>query len=112
MIDWDGAVLGPLMSVFGQEGDEIVFLPAAGAEVALPGAVFNEHYVAIRFDREGNEVATVKPALGVRAALFASPPKQGDRIRFGSTGAEYVVANVEDDGLGHLNLVLNKARPR
>ena len=108
MIDWDEIVLGPIMTVFGQEDGDIVFLPATGGQIALPGAVFNQHYLSVHMDHSGNPVSTIKPAIGVRAALFTQPPKQNDRIRFVSTGLTYAVNNVEDDGLGHLNLTLNR----
>ena len=75
MIDWDGLVLAPLASTFGEPA---TYTPAGGSPFPIIG-VFDEAYHELDL-AGGMPVTTAEPVLGVRTAQFASPPQQGDTL--------------------------------
>ena len=111
-IDWDGEVLGPLMDVFG-EGDPTdsttwpIYTPQGGAPFALRGAVFDRETMIITPAGDGTEIVSRAPTLGVRDALFGTPPKQGDLVAVPSAGKSFRVREARPDGHGHTRLFLN-----
>lgn len=113
MIDWDAAVLGPVMAMFGEgEARAPTFRPKVGAPIELPDAVFDAQYGVVAVDPQtGAETTTRMPALGVRAARFPAPPKRDDQVDIPSAGARYVVTNVQPDSHGHLVLILSRREP-
>lgn len=111
MIDWDAMLLAPVMSVFGEGvASDLstwpIYTPAGGAPFALPDAVFDRAYAEVTLDPEIGQVTNRKPCLGVRAALFAQPPAQGDTVYIPSVAVTYVVKEPQPDGHGHIKLML------
>src|SRR5689334_7498274 len=102
-IDWDKAVLAPVMAVF---GEAVTYRPAGGSPFAMHG-VFDEAYHSVSLTENGQSITTEMPVLGVRLADFAghNPPKQGDKLSV--RGGVYVVKDVHLDGHGHAKLMLN-----
>lgn len=118
MIDWDQAVLGPLLAVFG-EADPPTYYPRVGLPFAIDG-VFDEAYREVAINGDGAPMNTTSPVLGIRLAQFAGrpDPTQGDRVKIasarssltGQPGAMFVVRNVEPDGHGWAFLRLQETR--
>jgi hypothetical protein len=108
-VDWDAVVLGPVMGVFGE--DEIVGLPnyrpVNGVPFDLADAVFDEAYMSLDPNDDGPAINTVSPVLGVRLALFPSPPIQGDQVYIPRVGQTFKVKDVRPDGHGSAKLMLN-----
>ena len=102
-IDWDKAVLGPVMGVF---GEPVTFSPAAGSPFAISG-VFDEAYREVEVIDGDIPVTTEIPVVGVRIAAFTIPPQQGDQLTIAGTGATYAVREVRLDGHGGAKLMLN-----
>lgn len=104
-VDWDALVLGPAMAIFG--GVATYYAPDRLGQpgLTLTGAVFDEAFEAIILE-DGQPVSSVMPALGVRDALFDTPPAQRGQVRIESRGL-YVVRDVQPDGHGHTLLLLN-----
>lgn len=108
MIDWDAMVLAPVMNAFSE--DQLpIYTPRGGASFELADAVFDEAYTAVSTNGDGSESTTARPVLGVRLALFAQPPAQGDKVRIPRIGKTFVVSNPEADGHGHAKLLLMEA---
>lgn len=100
-IDWDKAVLGPTISVFGESA---TYMPAAGGSFAVSG-VFDEAYKDVQqIDPLGANEAM--PVFGTRLVLFPAPPQQNDLVRIASVGRVYVVKDVQPDGHGWVKLML------
>ncbi len=109
-IDWDAAVLGPVMGVF---GEGVTYRPLSGAAYALTDAVFDNAY-SVAFDQGDGlpPLNSTGPALGVRRAAMAADPVKGDQVDM-PVGPEhpvataYLVGDVRPDGHGHFLLLLN-----
>lgn len=102
MIDWDSAVLGPVMGVF---GEAVRFMPATTRPTSITG-VFDEAYVEVD-PTGGMGVISARPVLGVRLSQFVTPPLQGDRLTIVRTGETFIVNEVRPDGHGAAKLMLN-----
>jgi hypothetical protein len=102
MIDWDKAVLGPVMAIF---GESVMYQPASGASFSITG-VFDEAYRGISL-AGGTDVPSVMPVLGVRIVEFSAFPKRGDRLTVIRTNETFVLKEVEPDGHGDAKLLLN-----
>jgi len=114
-IDWDAAVLAPVMDLFG-EGDPAnqstwpLFM-GGGRTLSLRGAVFDKAYRQVAELADGSQSVTERPVLGVRAALFGPvPPAQGDTVAWPGSDVIYAVADAQPDGHGHILLVLVEAQ--
>jgi hypothetical protein len=103
-IDWDKAVLAPVMGVF---GEAVTYSPSVGTPFAITG-IFDEAYHEVDLV-EGAPVNTVIPILGVRLEPFSVMPSQGDTLTITRTGESYVVRDVRVDGKGGAKLLLNEA---
>lgn len=105
-IDWDTAVLGPTVAVFGQA---VIYTPAgSNSPISAIGGgpitgVFDDAYID-QNQIDGVEANAVKPVLGVRMAQFAVPPAQDDTVLIG--GTTYIVKDVRPDGHGWALLFL------
>jgi hypothetical protein len=109
MIDFDAVVLGPVMRIFGEEPDKPVrYMPAAGGAFDLADAVFDDAYAGLVMQEGGPEVTTLQPVLGVRLALFPSPPLQDDQLYIPRVATTFLVRDVQPDGHGHAKLMLMK----
>lgn len=114
-IDWDAAVLAPVMTVFG-EGDAAspaglpVYTPRGLPAFRVTHAVFDAQYLSVE-TTPGDDApqSSRRPVLGVRTALFPRPPRQGDAVYVPSTGKTYIVSDVQPDGHGHALLMLGEA---
>ena len=114
MIDWDALVLAPVMGIFGagptgSGGDQTPLYTPVGGGTTFPlaDAVFDREYLQVVLQGDGSENTTARPVLGVRTALFALPPQQGDRVTIPAVGLTYIVREVQPDGHGHAKLMLN-----
>lgn len=108
-IDWDREVLAPTMAVFGED-QPVLFTYRGGMTVALPDAVFDSAYREVVDLEDGGQSNTIRPCLGVRAALFLErAPKQNDTVYIASAGKTYVVTDPQPDGHGHIKLMLQEA---
>ncbi|KQN00566.1 hypothetical protein [Sphingomonas sp. Leaf25] len=111
MIDWDAELLAPVMAIFG-EGEASqpetvpVYTPRGKAPFPLPDAVFDREYRSVDSLPDGSEATTIKPVLGVRAALFAIPPKVNDTVIIPRGGGKFIVKDQQPDGHGHILLIL------
>lgn len=105
-IDWDKAVLSPVMTVF---GESMQYSPASGASYSISG-VFDEAYKEVD-PLGGTGLTSDQPVLGVRSAQFLLPPKRGDQITRLANGYVYQVKEVRPDGHGWLKLMLNEVSP-
>lgn len=98
-IDWDAAVLAPLLSVFGEDVQP-TYMPAAGGSFPIDG-VFDRPFKGLVIEADGEPgFATRKPVIGVRLAQFAADPVKGDKILIPSVPETYVVSDVRPDGKG------------
>jgi len=102
-IDWNKAVLGPVMGVF---GEAVTYSPSAGTPFAISG-IFDEAYREVEVVDGDIPVTTEIPVLGVRIADFPAPPLQGDLLTITRTGATYAVREARLDGHGGAKLMLN-----
>lgn len=107
MIDWDAEVLGPVMSVFGEDNLP-TYMPVSGPSFSLLDAVFDREYLLVVTNDDGSENTTRRPVLGVRLSLFAVPPVQNDKVTIPSVGLTYIVREVQPDGHGWAKLMLNR----
>lgn len=110
-IDWDVEVLAPVMSVFGEgvpadPASLPTYMPRGLPPFQLADAVFDSAYQRITELADGSTSNTASPVLGVRAALFATPPRQSDSVFIPSVGKMYGVTDVEPDGHGQIKLIL------
>ncbi|HEV2365402.1 MAG TPA: hypothetical protein VGS12_14530 [Caulobacteraceae bacterium] len=104
-IDWDKAVLGPTVGVF---GEGCTYYPAAEWPFALTG-VFDRAYRDVNIIETDPDIVTVQPVLGVRLAAFplGQPPAVGDKLYVPSVDITYLVREVRPDGHGWAKLMLN-----
>lgn len=112
-VDWDGLVLGPLMTVFG-EGDgtsptPITYRPVTGAPYGING-VFDAAYVDITLNDPTSEINSTKPVLGVQISAMRAMPVENDQLFIPSVNNTYIVRDVQADGHGAAKLMLNKVR--
>lgn len=99
MIDWDAAILAPVMGVF---GEQVIYTPRNGVPVVITDAVFDEEAAEIQIGEDGQATTQRKPTLGMRASWFYTPPAQSDRVLIVRTGVTYIVKNPQPDGHGHI----------
>lgn len=106
MIDWDGAVLGPLNAVF---GEPVTYTPRVGAPFPITG-VFDEAYMPVTLVADP-PVMSARPVLGVRLSEFPAgfdpEAAQGDHLTITRTGDTFVVKAGKNDSHGHARLELN-----
>lgn len=108
MINWDAAVLGPVMAVFGEDLKP-TYLPLAGGGFLID-AVFEDAYAQLALDADGAPaIAASDPVIGVRLVQFPARPVKGDKVTLPRVGKTYVVVDVQADSHGHARLVLNEA---
>lgn len=114
-IDWDALVLAPVMGIFG-EGDSAdpltwpLYTPRGGTPFRLADAVFDRAYSEVQIQGDGSAVTSRKPCLGVRDALFETPPRQNDQVFIPSVNMTFIVSDVQPDGHGDTRLILMVAR--
>lgn len=101
-IDWDKAVLGPTIGVFGEPAQ---YLPAAGGSFAISG-VYDEAYKDVQ-QLDPLSANETMPVLGVRLASLPAEPQQGDQVRVPSVGKLFYVKDVRPDGHGWAKLMLS-----
>lgn len=119
-VDWDGLVVGPCVTIF---GDEVRYVTGE-ASFDIVG-VFDEAYLELTplgrggmasesFDLGApGSITTEMPVLGVQLSQFRVPPTQGDVLRIQSgphAGGTYEVKEVRTDGHGGAKLLLNEFR--
>jgi hypothetical protein len=110
-IDWDALVLAPVMGIFG-EGVPVdkstwpLYTLTTNESFRLADAVFDREYSAVTVSDDGVANSTRRPVLGVRLALFAVPPAQGNRVYIPSVGLTFIVREVQEDGHGEAQLML------
>lgn len=121
--DWDGVVLANVMPVFAEGGPMDTAGPAnlptyyPGGDLSagfdLTDAVFDRQYLQLDLLDEQSGVATRRPVIGVRLAVFPSGvlPGPSDLVTVPSVGVTYVVRTVRPDGHGHVLLELNATAP-
>ena len=109
MIDWQGKVVAPLISKFGQPAQ----LTRDGKTYMLAG-VFDEAYSEVTV-ADGMPVTTVAPCFGFDLADLPAVPRQKDRLLVQAalgaplTDTQYIVKQVRIDGHGWCRLLLNLA---
>ncbi len=111
-VDWDKAVLGPLVKVFGEgQGDDedppIMFYPDGGRPYAIDG-VFDAAYLDIHLIDTSVGTNTVMPVLGVCLSIFEVAPIADDQVFIRSTGNMYLIKEVRPDSHGWAKLMLGK----
>jgi hypothetical protein len=103
-IDWDNAVIAPVMDVF---GEPVTYQPRSGAPFEVSG-VFNEAYRELAALGDAIPMSGAQPMLSVRLAEFMEiEPRQGDQLTVQRTGETYWVREVRADGHGGACLLLN-----
>lgn len=112
-IDWDAAVLQPLMSqdVF---GETVTYTPVGHAAFQINDAVFDDGFLSVEaLGPDGPDFSTSNPILGVRLAAFPPgvEPGQNDQVVVASNGKTYLVAQPRPDGKGWARLELMEAAP-
>jgi len=107
MIDWDKAVNGPVMGVFGEPA---LFQPVTGTPFGIYGT-FHEAYKSVDL-AGGMGITSEMPALGVQLSEFLVHPLQKDRVVITATaqhgGGTYAVKEVQPNGVGAALLLLNR----
>lgn len=105
-IDWNTAVIGPLMSVF---GEAIIYTPKAGSAFPIT-AVFDEAYREVS-PADGIPVTTEMPVLGIQVSQFPAgydpDQAQGDTLTVTRTGELFTVREGRKDGHGSAKLILS-----
>ncbi len=102
-VDWDAAVLGPVMSVF---AEPITYTPAAGAPFSAAGVVDEAYHAIAGLGEDGVALTTEIPVVGVQLSTFLQAPVQGDQLTVARTGITYAVKEVRSDGHGWAKLML------
>ncbi|WP_237387328.1 head-tail joining protein [Xenorhabdus sp. Sc-CR9] len=104
-IDWDKHLLAPLHQQF---AERVNWQPKDGQPYDIVG-VFDRAYAQQMESLDGDSsINTTKPILGVRDAVFKSPPSQRDRVFVYSINTEFVVHDVQPDSHGGTHLLLNR----
>lgn len=107
-IDWDAAVVGPTVAVF---GEPVTYTPASGAPYTIAGVFDNAYRSIDELTGELVPLVAAVPVLGARLSAFALPPVQGDRLTVQRTGIVYIVQKQVPDSHGHVLLKLNRITP-
>ncbi|WP_338803580.1 hypothetical protein WDV76_02870 [Xenorhabdus griffiniae] len=106
-IDWDKHLLAPLHKQF---AERVNWRPQSGEPYDIMG-VFDRAYTQQVESLDGDSsINTTKPLLGVRDAIFKSPPQQHDRVFVYSINAEFIVSDVQPDSHGGTHLLLNRVK--
>ena len=109
MIDWDTAVLAPMMGagIFG-EALQPLYTPQGGGTPFNLDGVFDDAYVGLSIEGAEPEFQTLKPVLGVRLAQIPAGVTltAGDSVFIPSKSTTYKVMSVEPDGHGWVLLEL------
>ncbi len=114
MLNFDRMVLRPAMGAFARP---VAFLPKEGTPYLGRGD-FRMPTTDIQLD--DGSLTTATPTLGIRAAEFATLPRQDDKVYVGvvrnpsspggfdvvPTTLRYIVMDVRPDGEGDIKLVL------
>lgn len=114
MIDWDAAVLAPLMAVFGEEPSALpLYQRAAGGVPFAVEGVFDDAFMAVMMNADGEpDIGSVEPVLGVRLAQFGGvDPVQGDQVTIPRVNKVFRVRDVQPDGKGWAYLPLTRIAP-
>lgn len=114
MIDWDAAVLAPLMSVFGEAPATRPMYQRAAGGVPFPvDGVFDDAFMALVMNADGEpDIGTIEPVLGVRLAQFDGvEPVQGDQVTVPRVNKIFRVRDAQPDGKGWIYLLLTRIAP-
>ncbi|QWA09794.1 hypothetical protein GTU79_21145 [Sodalis ligni] len=105
-IDWDINLLAPLQEVF---GEPVNYRPAGSAAYDITG-IFDRAYTrdVEPLDPDDPTINTTLPVLGVRDAVFVSPPARGDRLYVYRVDTVFVVKDIQLDSHGGCKLLLNR----
>ncbi|MCY0854336.1 head-tail joining protein [Cupriavidus sp. D39] len=104
-VNWDVAVLGPLMGVFGEPA---TYLPAAGGSFSIT-AVFDDAYLKeVMFEDASTGVTEVSAVLGIQLSQFPTKPLQNDKLSVLSVNTTYIVRDARPDSRGGMKLLLSK----
>ncbi len=104
-LDWDLNLLAPLQAVF---GEPVNYRPAGGAAYDITGIFDRAYTEAVESIDGGPTINTTHPVLGVRDAVFITPPKAGDRLFIYKVQTLFVINNVQPDSHGGSILILNR----
>jgi hypothetical protein len=105
-IDWNAAVLQPLMGVF---GEPVIYTPLNGAAFQITGVFDDAYQKEVLFDDATTGVTTVAAVLGVQLSQFPVAPAQNDSLKVVSNGSTYLVREVRVDSRGGAKLLLTKS---
>ncbi|EBV5082433.1 hypothetical protein DO659_03315 [Salmonella enterica subsp. enterica serovar Minnesota] len=107
-VNWDRYLLKPLMDVF---GESVSYQPSSGDAYNITG-VFDRAYTqdVEPLEEGGPTINTTKPVLGVRDAVFRTPPARGDRVLIKRINTWFVVSDVQPDSHGGTRLELNRVK--
>lgn len=100
-VDWDSAVLAPLIDIFGEPA---VFTPFDGDDYQV-SAIFDDAYQGVVM-AGGMPVNSTGPIAGVRLAEFVVLPQQDDRLFRVKTGELFAIKDVQPDSHGGAKLLL------
>lgn len=102
-IDWDGLVLAPLHTAF---GEAVTYQSAAFGTFTLADAVLDRGYVTVGTDAGGVPVTAWSTFLGIRLATCPAgfAPMDGDRIL--ARNSVWQIVDEQPDGKGNVILVL------
>lgn len=113
-IDWDAAVIGPCMTVF---GGPVTYRPAAGGSFTVTGVFDDANKQLVLLDDGSTTLNEAGPVIGVRIAEFppGAPPVQDDQLYIGQYGnvsinRTFVVRDTQPDSHGSAKLMLNVVR--
>ncbi|TKI02892.1 head-tail joining protein [Martelella alba] len=104
-INWDVNLLAPLQAVF---GEPVNYRPKAGTAYDIPGIFDRAYTEAVESIDDGPTINSTHPVLGVRDAVFSSPPQTGDRVYVYRVQTLFVINNVQPDSHGGSILILNR----
>ena len=105
MIDFDALVLAPTFQTF---GELVTYRSGTGAVRTLTG-IFDEKFLEMRIEEDGNQVATGRPMLALRAAEIGFGLPTLSEL-FTVRGRLWRVSDpAEPDGKGHVRVPLQLA---
>src|ERR1700732_4836050 len=102
-IDWDGLVLAPLHTEF---GETVIYQTTAWLSFTLTDAVFDRGYIQVGTDAGGVPVTAWSTFLGIRLASCPAGFTPVDDDRITARGAVWRVVDEQPDGKGNVVLVL------
>lgn len=106
-VDWDGALLAPLMSVFGEACEH---RPRGGEPYTLTG-IFDRAYTQQIVGEDGSPASvSTFPVVGVRDAELEVAPRQGDIFYIIRTGETFTIRDIRPDSHGGTCLELNRVK--